>query len=260
MKQNNKYISITIALVLIVAFIAVYMGKHSQKDANPTGTTTAITTDTNNTDIPSTAKPSLPTKKPTVPSAGLVITGGDTTGFNAYSNGTYNFSIKYPKYVKQQSSFDSFHELTNNWRIFASPANSGKQVTSFSIYTIDQGSLVTGKEMYPLYFNAEVRIGASTNVRDCYDVDPAYPNQKVTDVVINGTPFKKFSVTDTAMMKYVQVESYRTIHNNTCFALEQVKVGTSYRDEKMKPGLSDQALNDYYTTGETIIKTFKFTK
>ena len=62
------------------------------------------------------------------------------------------------------------------------------------------------------------------------------------------------------MMKYVQAESYRTIHNKMCFVLEQIKAGTSYRDEKMGAGIADSSLTNYYNEGATIIQTFKFTK
>jgi hypothetical protein len=79
-------------------------------------------------------------------------------------------------------------------------------------------------------------------------------------LTINGTSFKRFSSSDAGMMKYVQSESYRTIHNNMCYVLEQIKSGSSYRDEKMAEGIKDTTLDSYYKEGETIIKTFKFVK
>ena len=61
-------------------------------------------------------------------------------------------------------------------------------------------------------------------------------------------------------MKYTQVESYRTIRNNTCFAVEQIKNGTSYRDEKMTINKTDADLTTYFNVGETIVRTFTFTR
>lgn len=71
---------------------------------------------------------------------------------------------------------------------------------------------------------------------------------------------KKFSTEEAGMMKYVQAESYRTVHKNNCYVLEQIKAGSSYRDELMAPGIADSTLTSYYATGETIIRTFKFTE
>ena len=59
----------------------------------------------------------------------------------------------------------------------------------------------TGK-MYPLYFDAELRIGASSDPQDilnCYKPDPGYTSQKITDTTINGTVFKKFDFQNAGM-------------------------------------------------------------
>lgn len=62
------------------------------------------------------------------------------------------------------------------------------------------------------------------------------------------------------MMKYIQGESYRTIHNNMCYVLEQIKYGSNYKDPTMKPGISKATLDSYYNTAGMIAKTFRFTK
>jgi membrane-bound inhibitor of C-type lysozyme len=179
---------------------------------------------------------------------------------NGYASSEYGFSMRFPSYVTSQNFFTTFYILASNWRLNASQANQGKAVVSFPIYRIDQGSVSTEKTSYPLNFTAEVRVGVSPNVKECYATDPGYTNQKVTNVTINGISFKRFSFADAAMMKYVQGESYRTIHNNMCYVLEQIKSGSSYKDEKMKTGVSEATLDGYYKVGEQIIKTFKFTR
>lgn len=185
-----------------------------------------------------------------------------TKGFNSYANGSYNFTVKYPSYVKAREGFFTFHELGNTWRLYPPQGqlSQGKAIVSFAIFNIDQGSISTGRESYPLFYTAEVRVGVTDNTADCYKPDASFTDQKVSTVVINGTTFKKFSTQEAGMMKYTQAESYRTIHNKQCFVIEQIKYGTSYRDEKMKPGISDKTLEEYYTLGATIIKTFTFTK
>lgn len=180
-------------------------------------------------------------------------------GLYGYANGEYNFTLRFPKNVVPQNYFTTFYTLASNWRLYASQANQGKAVVSFPVFRIDQGGVATGKA-YPLFFVSELRVGVSPNVKECYTTDEGYTNQKVTNVVINGITFKKFSFQDAAMMKYVQGESYRTIHNNMCYVLEQIKSGSNYKDETMKPGLSEATLNSYYNTAGNIVKTFKFTK
>jgi hypothetical protein len=104
-------------------------------------------------------------------------------------------------------------------------------------------------------------VSTSANTKECYALDPGYPNQTITNVTINGIAFKKISTKESVKnLSYTQSESYRTVHNGACFVLEQIKSGTSFRDPTMKGGVSDQALDNYYSTGEAIIKTFRFTK
>ena len=80
------------------------------------------------------------------------------------------------------------------------------------------------------------------------------------DVTINGVAFKRFSSSNAGMQKYIQSESYRTIHSKACYVIEQIRSGSSYRDEKMTVGKTDSELMSYYTLGEKIVRTFKFTK
>lgn len=257
MPKNTNYIVAIILIVLFVNVGSLYFGKKHAKEAreaaliNNVSTTTETTTQqTGGT----TTKPTNETKKPTA------LATGNITGFYSYTNATYNFSIQYPPKVQPLTSFATFHEIGNNWRLNAGQANQGKSVVSFSLYTIDQGPYSTGKQTYPLYYTAEVRVGVSLNVQECYTKDAGYTNQVVTNVTINGIAFKRFSASDAGMQKYVQSESYRTIHNKACYVIEQIRSGSSYRDEKMTVGKTEAELMSYYNLGEKIVKTFKFTK
>lgn len=264
MTPNTKNVSTIIALILIVGFISYYIGKTSQgayveetinAEESSTETTSSSTAPKNTGGMVATTTKTTPKTTP-------VSTTPSTKGFHSYSNSEYGFTIKYPPYVQARNVFSTFHEITNNWRLNASPANQGKGLLELSIFSVDQGSVInnTGKQKYPLYFISTVRVSVSPNVKECYATDPGYTNQKVTNVTINGVVFKKFSASDAAMMKYVQSESYRTIRDTTCFVLEQIKNGSNYRDEKMEAGISEPTLAGYYNTGETIIKTFTFTR
>lgn len=252
MTTSNNRIPFIILVIALIVLGLLYRTKNLQFLSTETpGTVSTTTLESSSTHQGTTDKPV--TIKPTT----LPVS---TKGYNSYASGEYNFTIQYPKNVTVRNSFFSFHELGNNWRLYPNPINQGKQVVSFSIFTTDQGPYSTGNQTYPLFFSAEVRIGVSPNTKECYTTDAGYTSQTVTTVTSNGITFKRFSTSDAATMKYVQAESYRTIHNNMCYVLEQIKNGSIYRDEKMKMGTTDEMLNKYYSEGETIIKTFKFTK
>ncbi len=262
MQQNTKYIIVGIISVLLIGYVGFYVVKNStlQKPADiATSNEENLVTRDSPSPIQADTAPTTKTSKPPTTTA-TPSTPPSTKGFYSYSNAEYNFTIQYPPYVRPQNNFSTFHEIGNNWRLYPSQVNQGKGILELPIFSIDQGSISNGKQKYPLYFTATVRVGVSQNVKECYTTDAGYTNQKVTNVTINGIPFKRFSSSDAAMMKYVQVESYRTIHNNNCFVIEQIKNGSNYRDEKMASGISDSALTEYYNTGGVIAKTFRFTK
>lgn len=257
MPKNTHYIVAIIFFVLLVNTGSIYFGQKHAKEARENELKNQLATSTETTPTKTTS--STPTT-PTDTKSSTAQTKNITTGFYSYANASYNFSIQYPSYVRPLTSFATFHEIGNNWRLYAEQANQGKSIVSFSIKNIDQGIYSTGKQTYPLYFTAEVRVGVSQNIKECYSPDVVYPNQKVTNTTINGVPFKKFSTLETVMERYTLSESYRTIHNNSCYVIEQIKSGTTYRDEKMITAYTDTQLNEFYNVGEKIVKTFKFTK
>lgn len=176
-----------------------------------------------------------------------------------YRNDTFGFTLNYPRALTPTTTFATYYTLSNNWRALAGENEKGTSVIAIPIFRVNQASPATGKP-YPMYFDAEVRVGVSTVISTCYARDALYIEQTVTDETINGIPFKKFPFSSAGMSQYVEGTSYRTIHNNQCYVLEQLKTGASYRDPSMKVGISDATLNSYYKSGEQIIKTFHFTK
>jgi|SRR5579872_3853236 len=185
-----------------------------------------------------------------------------TGGFATYANSQYGFQIQYSKNLTPTTTFANSYTLQNEWRIEAGQNSTGTPIIAIPVFHIDQGGVATGKA-YPLFFDAEVRIGVSSNpadVADCLKPDPNYTNQPESDVLINGVTFKKFSFQNAAMMKYLQGESYRAVHNGICYAIEQVKTGSIYRDPSMSPGIPDTQLDDYYNQAGDIVQTFQFTK
>ena len=187
------------------------------------------------------------------------LTPGTTVKNETYSNFQYGFAVRYPKSTKIEFPFQSFYHLGKDWRAGATPEYRGTGVISFVVYRED--NQIKFPKKYPLYYSTEVRVGVSTDTANCYQRDAGYTNQPVTTVTFNGITFKKFSSSQAGMMQYSQVESYRTIHNKLCYAIEQVKAGSNYTDSTFT-GIStpESVLTNAYTSAGTILKSFTFTK
>ncbi len=255
MPKNAHYIALVVLIVLFVNTGAVYFGQKHAKEAEQAAQEQATSSSTPVTSSSTSEEP----KKQTQGSAPQ-SQNTSTKGYNTYTNAQQGFSIKYPPQVRVVPNFSTFHEIGNNWRLYPSPANQGKGIISFSIFTVDQGSYTNGKQTYPLYYTAEVRVGISPNVKECYTKDASFPNQTVTSVIINGVTFKKFITEEKHGDQYTNAASYRTVRNNSCYVLEQIQSGTKVKNDTMAIATSDGELASYYTTGEKIIKTFVFTK
>jgi len=181
---------------------------------------------------------------------------------NTYNNDQFGFSLSYAKELTPETAFKQFYALSNNWRAYPAPDSKGTPVVAIPVFRIDHGGVATGQP-YPLYFSAEVRVGVSSDpkdVTDCLKNDAGFTDQKVTDTVINGIPFKQFEIGDAAMMQYVKGVSYRAVYNSACYAIEQLKAGSIYTDPSMTPGYSETELDAFYQKGDAIVQTFKFTK
>ncbi|MFA5098904.1 MAG: MliC family protein [Candidatus Paceibacterota bacterium] len=177
-----------------------------------------------------------------------------------YISDKYGFEISFPSNIVPEYQFKQYYHLSNNWRAEASSESKGDVLFSIPVFRVDNGGVATGKP-YPLYFDAEVRIGASSDpaeVANCYKPDPGYENQQITDVQINGVDFKKFDFGGAGMMQYLQGVSYRIVRDNACLTIEQIKTGSSYRDDSMLPGIPDEQLNGYYIEAGNIIQSLKF--
>jgi hypothetical protein len=176
-----------------------------------------------------------------------------------YIDKLYDFRINMPNGVVPDTKFKSFHLFGTNWRINAPKGSKGEMVAVFPVYKIDRGNVAPGQP-YPLFFATEVRVGRSPDVKHCYDIDAGFSEQKIEEVTIGGNHFKKFSFSDAGMMKYLEGESFRIVHNNQCYVIERLKTGSNYKDETMLPGLSDQELDLYYQKTLAMIQTFAFTQ
>lgn len=225
MKSSAFYAVIGIGAILVICIIWWGASSHVAKPS-PTSTTT------------STAATSTP----------------PLTGMEIYTNGEYGFSIFYPQRYQATTTFTSFYHLPNTWRLGALPNVDGTPILSIVGHRIENAA------SYPRYFDAEVRIGANKDAKEvaaCAKVgDGELPK---TPVTINGTEWSVFATQDAGMMQYAKSVSYRTVHNHTCFALEQIETGSSYRDDSASPiDIPDAQLDAYYADLAPIIQSFSF--
>jgi hypothetical protein len=174
----------------------------------------------------------------------------------SYANSTYGFTISYPKALDARP-FGNFHALNqNDWRYGATLAKRGTPVVEIPVITIDNQA--AGKKAYPLFYTATVRVGVSTDVAQCYAKDDGYTDQTVTTVTFGGITWKKFIFGTAATMQYVNGASYRTVHNNKCYVVEQIQNGSSYRDTTLVGGSTDAQLKAYYDQTTAIAMSFRF--
>ncbi len=174
----------------------------------------------------------------------------------SYINNTYGFKIDIPKGFTASTSFKGFYHIQPNWRFDASET-SGTPLLSILAKRIENGE----ENLYPRYYDAEIRIGVSedpTEVANCLKAvgNPTPP----TDVEINGTIFKRFDLSSAAMMQYLRGESYRLVKDGACIAIERFETGANYRDDQTVETISDADLKQFFDSLEPVLKTFQFTK
>lgn len=174
-----------------------------------------------------------------------------------YRNIKYGFQVQYPTNLVPEKTFKTFYHLSDKWRAEIYGENpKGVPIVSFPVFRIENG------RYYPRYYSAEVRIGASSDSEDIKNCLISDPNNLATSTeeIINGVAFKKFPIQNAGMMQYLQGYSYRTVHNNACFAVEQLAAGSNYRDQNSPNDLDDSVLDSYFAKAGEIVKTFKFIK
>lgn len=174
-----------------------------------------------------------------------------------YTNGTYGFSIFYPESAIVEHGFDDGQYLQGKWRMNARGDAVGTAIVAIVPYTIQN------ETTYPRRYSAFVRIGASQDAKEveqCEKADTAVGEIELPDVVIGGHTWKAFSFKDAAMMQYQEGVSYRTIHEDHCIALEQVRMGSSYRDVPSDADVNEEVLTAAYTNLDSIVTTFSFAR
>jgi hypothetical protein len=172
-----------------------------------------------------------------------------------YTSSAFGFAISYPSDLRTEP-FSAFHSLNTRWRVNVPADGRGTAVVAIPVLRIDNST--STKKAYPLFYDAEVRVGVSDSTADCYSQDDGYTMQTVAEVDINGVTWKKFIFGDAAMMQYVSGASYRVIRNGRCYVIEQIRTGSTYRDETMAEAYTDKQLDEIYERTLPIVLSFRF--
>ncbi len=180
----------------------------------------------------------------------------DLTGQAIFTDGEYGFYIRYPEAYATAETFASYYHLPAAWRSNAAPDGTGTPIVAIVGYRTQSD------HSYPRYFDAEIRIGASSDPKEvarCETAATDQAEQPLPDMNLGGTAFKAFSFQSAGMMQYLKGVSYRTLHNGTCFAIEQLETGSSYHDDPASPDDVPQAtLDQKYQDLDAVLKTFAF--
>lgn len=170
-----------------------------------------------------------------------------------YLNDKYGFSVSYPEQiVPVTSTFETFYQLADNWSMVGNATTKGKLLVSIPIYRVEN------KDSYPGYYSAEVRVGVSGDPKDLKNclVSSSLTGAPETKLV-NGETFTLIPVANSGMSQYLVGYSYRIVRNNLCYAIEQLKMGSNYGDVESQNDIPDSVLNEYFSKGDGIIKTFE---
>ncbi|AIL66054.1 hypothetical protein NOVO_08675 [Rickettsiales bacterium Ac37b] len=175
--------------------------------------------------------------------------------WTTYKNSEYGFEFSYPDSLHTSSEFLTSSHITDKWSHDAEYSlGTGTAIVSVPVLIINNT-----EDVYPKYFWTEVRIGISNNpntVKNCVLSTENSPSN--SSLNINNVNFQVFNIEEAGMMQYAKGLSYRTVHDNKCFVIEQIKAGSNRMSNPNPQDISDKILESYYYLTGKIIKTFKF--
>jgi len=181
-----------------------------------------------------------------------------------YENKKYGFKIKHPKdAVLNQGKYETCYLLGDNWRADSAEANTGEDIVGIVFYNYQKCEHST----------VELRIGASSNPKDVKDcLKPGYYEAEDPEdgkgtainhtVKINNLAFFNAFLNDAGMSHSMIGESYRIIHENTCFAIEVINTssGRGACDPIGDEDKMDKNISFQYDQALKAVKTLKFIK
>lgn len=162
----------------------------------------------------------------------------------------FGFRVEYPKGWMARREFRGSYLANGSWKTYAAPGSQGTPVAAL---------VVPGSNQIT---NAELRIGvsrAAEEVRSCAATPQSARAGSVDRERIDGADFVRFEASDAAMSHYLDVHSYRAVHEGACYALDLLVYGVNpqvYDPPVMPPFSKDHA----FTAMHAVLRSFHFTR
>lgn len=159
---------------------------------------------------------------------------------STWIDSTYGFQFVYPSGLRPSHQFDATYLQPGNWSYFGTKDN-GRRLVSIELPTTPRKTTV-----------ANLRIGVSGDpavVAQCLALPANADPKSLKTYRHNDIVYTYFAAKDAAMSKSIDVEVYRTVHENRCYSIELMvnAVDPSVQDppdtNAMKPELAMKRLN-----------------
>lgn len=175
-----------------------------------------------------------------------------------FSDPLFDFVLDVPSQMPYSLTFQKGYLLGDHWRF---DDGSGLAAIGPGNAIVEIFSAKLKREHYPRYLNVSLRIGRSDDKKSVEQCLQPGPLGKLGTEEINGVTFHIFPIKDAAMMNVLEGKSYRTVHRDTCYALEIIKAYSNYREGKAsEKDLTQTQINAYLKPLNTILASFRFKK
>lgn len=229
--------SATLACILAMPlFLAACAPSGGDKARNA-----AVSASSSATALSATAAASLPA------AASTTLAATAKAGWESFDSRQWGFRIDYPDTWRAGQSFGTSYFSTGTWKTYAASDSKGTPIVAL---TLPGSNKIT---------TAQLRIGVSADakaVAHCFDL-PATAAGGGDHQMLNGVPFVHFRASDAGMSHYVNVESYRAVHADRCYAIDLWIAGTRpqvYSPPATPPFTQDQAEERL----QSALHTFRF--
>ncbi|WP_157933846.1 hypothetical protein [Alloalcanivorax mobilis] len=150
---------------------------------------------------------------------------------------TYGVEMVYPENGVQGSDDATGYFDNAGWQVFAGPDQHGTRLLSLLLEGSNE--ITTG----------ELRLGVSRNpeqLRQCTQPGPLAQTDTVSSATFDDVEFTSYSAGDAAMNHYQKVHAFRTLRDDTCYAIDLIVRGTNpevYDPPKTPPFAQDEAFH-----------------
>lgn len=136
-----------------------------------------------------------------------------------FTSKQYGFSLQYPANLILRHTFENSYLDSANWKTFTNSDKApGKAVVSLTLP--GSNSVRAG----------ELRIGISRApkaIQNAIRLPNAARPERLKHIKIDGVNFITYQAGDAGMSHYLNVRSYRGVHNHICYAIDILIIGTN---------------------------------